>query len=358
MISDNLLVVSSSNPFFVKDGITAANNSLVRSLKDIAHHVFIDESRTLIPSKDNDTNLIDDFNINLYDSVIFGSLNLFRKHQKNLKSSQVVVVQLSDCYTYALYKNVVISLRCGWLDWKSLLKIPLIYFREVSLAKRSKYLLMQTPVDVRILKKLRISTNGIAFPNIPNNKNYKSEFVSIIPLSIGWCASFKGAYLKVAKWFFKKVLKEYLERNLEISLHLSGGDALIFRDWIVLAFPEFQDRIISYDYIDNISTFYSRMTVNICPIFKGYGLINKCVEGMLSGGIILGDKAAFNGLSIKNTQQAFIANELSEWSNHLDFILFNFDDNKRSEMSKLAIQMVNEHLNLDDNFRKLQNILP
>ena len=358
MISVHLLVITDFNPFFVKDGITAANNSLVRSLKDKEYHIFIDESKTLISSTDNDTSLIDDFDINIYDNIIFGSLNLFRKYQNDLRSSQSVIVQLSDCYTYALYKNVVLSIRCGWLDWKSLLKMPLIYLREISVAKRSKYLLMQTARDVRILKKLRISTNGIAFPNIPNIKNTRSEFTSIIPRTIGWCASFKGSYLKIAQWFFRKILKEYLEKNKGVSLHLSGADALIFRDWIVSIFPKFEDKIISYGYIDNISTFYSRMTVNICPIFKGYGLINKCVEGMLSGGIILGDKAAFNGLSVKNTQQAFIASELSEWSNHLDFILFNFDDNKRSEMSRLAIQMVNEYLNLDYNFRKIQNILP
>ena len=54
---------------------------------------------------------------------------------------------------------------------------------------------------------------------------------------------------------------------------------------------------ISYQpYVESIEDEYARHAILVAPIFKGFGLINKVVEAMAAGCLVVGDKTAFNGI--------------------------------------------------------------
>ncbi len=49
-------------------------------------------------------------------------------------------------------------------------------------------------------------------------------------------------------------------------------------------------------FVPEIEDIYRDKAMLIAPIFKGFGLINKVVEAMAAGCLVLGDKTAFNGI--------------------------------------------------------------
>ena len=60
---------------------------------------------------------------------------------------------------------------------------------------------------------------------------------------------------------------------------------------------KFAELSIDYlSFVEDISTFYLTSKILVAPIFKGYGTINKVIEGMAAGCVVVGDKTAFNGL--------------------------------------------------------------
>ncbi len=79
-------------------------------------------------------------------------------------------------------------------------------------------------------------------------------------------------------------------------------------------------------FVENLDDIYREHDILVAPIFKGYGLINKVVEAMASGCIVVGDATAFNGIPefvpgthglVANTEEEFIevlTNKLSDES--------------------------------------------
>jgi glycosyltransferase involved in cell wall biosynthesis len=55
-------------------------------------------------------------------------------------------------------------------------------------------------------------------------------------------------------------------------------------------------RIEHIDYAEDLAQIYAGAMLAICPVFKGFGLINKAIEAMACGLPVVGGSAAFNGI--------------------------------------------------------------
>jgi len=297
-----ILLVCPKSPLKVVDGVTAALNSLYKLLTTVYDRitVLIISDQNIIccynseePSIITRTNL-NEFDFKPYNLIISGPLLTSKKIIELKIKNLIHVSQLSDCYTYVLWRNFTLGIKFRNLDIKSLLKIPYYYFIEKKIESKSRLILLQTEKDKQVFNRLFFSKKGIVVSNIPNmiSHNYKSEKKS----GIGWCASFEGTYLKLAFWFSKHILIPFLKNNNDCKIYFLGKNSIKFVRQISKIFPCCKSNFVAEPYIEDVTLFYQSRVMVISPVYKGYGLINKTVEAMACKTIVLGDKAAFNGI--------------------------------------------------------------
>jgi len=94
---------------------------------------------------------------------------------------------------------------------------------------------------------------------------------------------------------------------------------------------KFSDLSIEYHpFVEDIYHFYLKSKILVAPIFKGYGTINKVIEAMAAGCVVVGDKTAFNGLeNFVPGRDAFVAESPGEF---LDCIKRTLADPSKAEM--------------------------
>lgn len=342
MKNKSIILVCPKDPLKIIDGVTAALNSLVNLLlimydnidiciinNDIRVRVF----NTLNPNEKNDIEL-NDLDLGGYDYIFSGPLLTTNKILQiipyNFKGK--LISQLSDCYTYALYRNFILGLKFGNLDFKSILKIPYYYYIEYKTQKNSDIILLQTNRDKQIFSKLFFSKKSIAIPNLPQIKTNNSKFIH--KSGIGWCASFTGSYLNLSIWFLHKILIPFLKENTDCRIHLLGSNSKVFLNKIKKTYPKYHINFILEPYHNDITIFFQARTFVLSPIYKGYGLINKTVEAMSAKTIVVGDKTAFNGIEgCISGENCMIA------KNKNNFVeLMNLISNKLSQSEKNIIE--------------------
>ena len=110
-------------------------------------------------------------------------------------------------------------------------------------------------------------------------------------------ASVEGENAKIAYWFLSRIWPRVLEQQPEAHLHLLGKGAQKLVAEVVRSNPQICDSLIIEGFQDNLSAFYLKRDMAVCPVFKGYGLITKAVEALQHGCITVGSPEAFNGIS-------------------------------------------------------------
>jgi hypothetical protein len=351
------LLITDEDPLIVKNGITAANNSLLRSFMEHPVHVFINKEQKYLLYHEGKIKILDNdlLDFDRFNNVIFGSIVLIDKFKVNDQVNKAV--QMSDCYTYALYKNVKLSMMCGWFDWKSLIKIPIYFLKERRIGKLMNHLIMQTEKDVEILKKLKISLKGVSIPNVPILTLNGTPFSFSSETSIGWCATFEGSYLKIAKWFFDTTLIPFLKKNTEVKLNIIGSGSSEIVRWMTNRDEQLSSQLIVHEYLENLNMFYNLNKVNISPIFKGYGLINKSIEAMASKSLVIGDATAFNGLNVEHMKSVLIAKDKNDWHTLMNYALFTIKKEEYLKITNKAYDVVSAQLSLSSNNKILKSIM-
>lgn len=115
-------------------------------------------------------------------------------------------------------------------------------------------------------------------------------------------------YRPTIHWFIKEVYASFPEprpRFGVIGSMANEGDLNLFNEFG-----------IEYNgFVNDIAACYCSSTILVAPIFKGFGTINKVLEAMASGCVVIGDSSAFNGIEnfepgrhglIASTAQEFI----------------------------------------------------
>jgi hypothetical protein len=312
-------------PFPITNGITAATSSICKILSQLSEvNVFNYKSNNLYTLKESGS-LIPITNLNYKDykiiiaSPILPSLALLKILKKeNLDPNVLLISWLNDCYVYALYNQIFLDLKFGLTLKKipfNLLKIPYYYFKEKLIAKKFHFVILQTPVDLKIFKSIYKNNNTFNIPNSIEENNISN--LANLPrplLHVAYVATFKGSYLNIANWFIKKIWSKILNDFPNAKLHITGSGKKEFANSFLEKFPKVYNSIVVEDYYDDINLFYKKVNVAVAPIFKGYGLINKTVDAMKNGVIVVGDTFAFNGIEgIQDGKHCIIANNSNDF---------------------------------------------
>lgn len=356
----NILFFLGEDPFPVNNGVTVAVAGLAQALSHQENvYIYNFTSNNFYKLGDEGTLILsglDMFNINfglVVCSPILSIKEYYFKYKSKI-SSRFVVGLINDNYTYVLWRNFVVSKQLGKLDFKDikgLFKIPYVYVAESFLCSFTDAVLVQTPVEKRIFDRYFFNVpNVLVSPNGTQFSVDKHQISKYERSGVGLVASFNDSYMKVATWFIDEVWTVVVERNKEIKLHLLGKNTSMLVAYIYDKHPSITSSIIIEKYHKDISEFYLKRSVVVSPIFKNFGLINKTVEAMQCGCLVVGDDGAFNGLEdCEDGKHCLVANNSADF---IESILKGFES-CNEKIREAAFEYITEQLNWRKNANEL-----
>ncbi|MHB1200379.1 MAG: glycosyltransferase family 4 protein [Polaromonas sp.] len=174
--------------------------------------------------------------------------------------------------------------------------------------------------------------NGVA-PNL-----FKARDAVVYDLL--FVGSLDDFYRPTLDWFVREVYSKMEIPRPSFAIIGAGAtdeDIKKFADFSIEYFP----------FVEDIYHFYLTSRILVAPIFKGYGTINKVIEAMAAGCVVVGDKTAFNGLeNFVPNRDALVAESSSEF---LDCITEMLADSSRAEvMGKNARKLMHKDFSWDN----------
>jgi len=354
-----LIVEKSFDP--PSDGVSAAIYSFYLHLNEIGKVDVVFQYNLKLTEQEGE-DVTNKMKSSAYDIIVCSPLlpalwlvknkNFFLNGARNVKK----IALLNDCYTYVLYRQIFLSLkfRKGYTKIPVyLLKLLYYYFVEWRVGRFFDFILLQTNKDLTVFEKLFFVKNAFTMPNIPRTPTLtKSEqlHVSRNLYAVGFVATFVGSYCMIAEWFINEIWSEVIKREPRATLHLLGKNN---ENFIQQFNKDIVSTLVIEKHVPTMGEFYDKVSIAVSPIFKGYGLINKTVDAMSGGCIVIGDTAAFNGLSVTDGEDCIIANNRKEFIATLSENL-GVDNSKMRDNAKKAIS---ESLNEAYYTEKLKEII-
>ncbi|TVO68106.1 glycosyltransferase [Denitromonas ohlonensis] len=156
------------------------------------------------------------------------------------------------------------------------------------------HVLMQTKTDQQLMKSLVGEGTAARVAIVPNG--VRRDFFDIrrdgSTNKVVFVAELSGEYAAIADWLVRVVWPAVIARSQTAQLLIIGkGASAELREAIRCV-----GSAEHVDFVDDLRSVYASAAVVICPVFKGYGLINKALEAMASGVPVVGGVAAFNGI--------------------------------------------------------------
>lgn len=218
-----------------------------------------------------------------------------------LEHSAKKIAILSDCYTTVLrHTNNGLFFAMG--DFKLIgnaFRSLLMHHLESRIVQRFHYIIGQTNQDKMWFEKLlpkklecppdiRVISNHVEEDlfEIPILTN-RNECLRVI-LVANWHAGFYQRNLRV---FMKDVWGHMDVNKFELQVIGKG-----LKDDLREQVERYSNASVNEKFVENLRDIYTSVDVVVAPIFKRYGLINKSIQGMASGCVVIGDSTAFNGI--------------------------------------------------------------
>lgn len=155
---------------------------------------------------------------------------------------------------------------------------------------------------------------------------------------IAFIGALDGMYLERVRWFITECLPEIRQRHADLEVHVVGRCSNpSFVQWL-------ESQGVRYvSFVEDICELYSPYSVVVAPIFKGYGLINKVIQAMSSGSIVVGDVTAYNGIpDFISGEHGLIAESARDFVEKIDSVL-SADESDCYSMRDRARRLIQEH---------------
>lgn len=160
----------------------------------------------------------------------------------------------------------------------------LVPYRAIFLQTSRDRELMAELVSPQIASKVVIAPNGVNPALLSVKRTAGSALLFVGEMS--------GEYGAIVNWLITDIWPNILTLEKKITLMLVGRGA----DTALRMKIAHSERIVHLEYVENLADVYSNAMLSICPVFKGFGLINKTIEAMACGVPVVGGMAAFNGI--------------------------------------------------------------
>tara|TARA_B110001469_G_scaffold40525_1_gene40130 strand:- start:2832 stop:4049 length:1218 start_codon:yes stop_codon:yes gene_type:complete len=158
-----------------------------------------------------------------------------------------------------------------------------------------------------------------------------------------------GIYRERVQWFFRKAWPLVHQRFPNAKATVIGKGAT----------PEqldfFEDIGVAYiPFVESLEDIYRERTIMIAPIFKGYGIINKVLEAMAAGCLVVGDRTAFNGIDgFEDGAHGLVAENAEEFADRVCRCLKSSDLLEPIRIKGRSL--VREHFGWSKRYKMLQD---
>ena len=232
-------------------------------------------------------------------------------------------------------QKLVFALRSRLLARNEMRMLEMFDFHTVQSDKEVDWIRVQGGVELH-KKTVQISNavNDQLF-SLPVEREKKS---------IVFVGALYALYAGRFEWFVHSVWREAQQQDVELSLTAVGRGASE-------SLQETMKRNgVNYvSFVENLNDIYREHDFLIAPIFKGFGLINKVVEAMASGCLVVGDTTAFNGIpDFEAGKHGFVANTEEEF---LDVLT-----NQLGDLDRLNVMRAEARRLMEKHFRWEQRI--
>lgn len=230
-----------------------------------------------------------------------------------------------------------------WLRSKILLRAEsamLKYFDLVTMQTSKEYEWVKMHF-VGVEQKWLILPNGVSSTlfDIPEDRpNSSLLFVGAL----------HGVYGERLQWFIQNVWHIIRKTHSGVSMHVVGkGASQELRELFV------KEEVIYEPYVESIEEEYARHAILVAPIFKGFGLINKVIEAMAAGCLVIGDRTAFNGIeSFQAGNHGRVANNSTAFIEEISSVLHSESFCKGERLA--GRRLVYEQFNWKTRYSKIQ----
>jgi glycosyltransferase involved in cell wall biosynthesis len=207
------------------------------------------------------------------------------------------VAALHDCTT-AEYRNRWRSPQLGPTGALKaathLARSPLVARIEARMLRHVDAVLLQTPADLDAMRTLVGADAAAKVALAPNG--VREDLFSLQPGAddsrVLFVADLGGEYAPIASWLLACVWPRVRAAVPGASLTIIGRNApLALREAMAVAAG-----VQHHEYAADLAPLYASSRVVLSPLWKGFGLINKTLEGLAAGRAVVGGRAAFNGI--------------------------------------------------------------
>lgn len=208
------------------------------------------------------------------------------------------IAGLSDMHSLVVARQAAEASKTISLYYKSISRLKLILRSKIILRAEGSMLenfdlvTMQTQKELDWVKTHfgTITSKSMLLPNGVDPALFDLPLESRLNSMI-FVGALHGVYGERLNWFVKQVLCQVRKTHPDLKMFVvgKGADEKLRKTLKVNS--------VNYTpYVESIKKIYADHAILVAPIFKGFGLINKVVEAMSAGCLVIGDNTAFNGI--------------------------------------------------------------
>jgi glycosyltransferase involved in cell wall biosynthesis len=265
------------------------------------------------------------------------------------------VAGLSDIHSLVTLRQSNEASKSESIYYKTISRTNLWLYSKVLLRSEGQMLnhfdmvTMQTKKEYEWVKRYygKVSQKSLILPNGVSPVLFDSPIERSIP-SLLFVGALHGMYGERLKWFIQNVWIKIREIHKGVTMHVVGKRSSTDLEAI------FAREEVSYQpYVHSIEDEYARHAILVAPIFKGFGLINKVVEAMAAGCLVVGDKTAFNGIeSFKANLHGRVADDSFAFVKEISSVLESADFCKNERLA--GRRLIYENFNWESRYLKIK----
>ncbi|MFN9746405.1 MAG: glycosyltransferase [Betaproteobacteria bacterium] len=175
------------------------------------------------------------------------------------------------------------------------LRSPLVARAEARLMQGADRVLMQTAADREALRTLvgaEAAARVLLAPNGVREELFALPEAQATAAEVLFVAELSGEYAPTAHWLLQQVWPAVRAAQPHARLTVVGRNAAPALRTAFATSPGVEH----HDFVADLAPLYARSRVVLSPLWKGYGLINKTLEGLAAARAVVGGHAAFNGI--------------------------------------------------------------
>lgn len=236
----------------------------------------------------------------IYDTLIVSPMSAVAKWRSTglhaTKTVPITIAAVNDCTTAEYYfrgKQSVGGLRPFLKGLVDRLRSRRIAKIEAKLLDVYKYIFLQTPTDMDLMRRLVSEKTASKVITVPNG--VRAEYYELKPApqkNVVFVAELSGEYAAITEWLISDVWPNIAKHKPEYQLIIVGKGASTTLKKIIST----TSQITHIEFVDDLGQLYSQAAIVLSPVFKGFGLINKTLEAMAASVPVIGGSAAFNGI--------------------------------------------------------------